>query len=647
MRGLLCILAILAAAGAAAAPIPVADFAKAASVEDMKMSPDGKYLAVVVPQGDYETSLITLDAATLKPVGGLRSAQNKLVGDFWWVSNERLVIAVAEKFGGLDEPQLIGHLVGVNVDGKNPVRIYGAAGEIQAGTRIKTRADDTDFASMVDPLPDDPRHAVIAIWPLSQEVPYTELHRIDVKSGSRTKLARAPLRGADFLVNRKGEPRLAWGTTTEGWQQLYRRTEGDEWLLVNDEQQSGIEMIPLAPADKDGAYLWVRPASGGGRVVQWAPDEGEIKVLHEASTAEPDGILTSADRARVLAVVRNEERKSLDLIERDSVEGHSLALLSKSFPGQLVLPISWSSDAKQLLFQVSSDRNSGEYYLFDTATGKARFLLARDEWLDPEQMQARTPIQLNARDGLVLHGYLTAPAQTEKGAAPLVVVPHGGPHGIRDDWSFDVWSQLLASRGYAVLQVNFRGSGGYGQEFQSAGHRQWGGAMINDLIDATRWAVAQGHADEKRICIFGASYGGYAALMSAAREPDLFRCAISYAGLSDLQLMYDRGDIQQSSYGESYLKRVIGDDDAELTDYSPLTHVGRIKAAVMLAHGGDDRRVPQAHAERMREALEEQGQDVEWLAYPNEGHGYYQQAHRAEFYERLLAFLATHTAAQP
>lgn len=643
MSQLLMALATLTAS--ATAPVPVADFAKPPSVEAMKLSPDGRYLAIVVPQGDYETSLLVLDAATMKSVGGLRSAQNKLVGDFWWVSDERLVVAVAEKFGGLDQPLMIGHLVAVNADGKLPVRIYGAAGEQQTGTRMQTRADDTDFATMVDPLPDDPRNAIVAIWPRSQEVPYTELYRINELNGSRRKIAKAPVRGADFLVDREGEPKLAWGTTVEGWHRTYRRVEGDEWALVNDEQQSGLEMHPLAMARDDGAYMLVREPEGPGRIVRWNAESGETQVLYQAKVAEPLDVLRTADGQSVFGVITAEDRNDVTLIDAEGPEGRLLGMLRSSFPGQLVSPLSWSRDGGKLLLRVDSDRNSGEFYLFDTQTRKATFLLARDEWLDPAQMQARTPITLKARDGLDLHGYLTAPAKVGDRLPPLVVLPHGGPHGIRDTWLWEPWSQLLASRGYAVLQVNFRGSGGYGQRFETAGYRQWGGKMIDDVIDATRWAIEQGHADGTRTCILGASFGGYAALMSAAREPAMFRCAISYVGLSDLDLMHSRGDIQRSAYGESYLETAIGEDEDELARYSPVSYAADISAAVMLIHGGEDVRVPIVHAERMRAALKKVDKPVEWLVKDNEAHGFYREAHRVELFDGVLAFLDKHTAA--
>ncbi|MCB1601999.1 MAG: S9 family peptidase [Lysobacterales bacterium] len=633
------------ALSASAAPIPISDFAKPSSVDNMKLSPDGRYLAMVTQQSDYETMLVVLDSTTLKAVGGLRSAQRRLVGDFWWVAGDRLVLAVSRRFGGLDEPLFTGELIAVDADGKRVRTIYGTSGAMQAGTRMKTRANDTGFATMVEPLPADDRHAVIAVWSGAQDLPFTELYSVDVVSGKRTKLAKAPIGGADFLLDAKANPVYAWGATPEGWHQLYRRTADEQWLLVDDEQQSGNELTPLAIADDDGSVaMQILGPKGPGKIVLWHPDSGVGQTLHQAKVAEPLGALLTADARKLYGVITADDRSDVVLMDADAPEARIQALMAKSFAGSLVLPVSWSLGAKQALVHVESDRNSGEYYLYDRDTGKARFLLARDEWADPDLMRPRQPIELKARDGLTLHGYLTTPQTAEGVKPPLVVLPHGGPHGIRDDWSWELWSQLLASRGYAVLQLNFRGSGGYGQDFGVAGYRQWGGAMQEDLADAVRWAAEQGHVDAERVCIFGASYGGYAALMSAAREPDMYRCAISYAGLSDLSLMYKRGDISDSAYGENYLKLAIGKDEAQLKDYSPVHHAADIKAAVMLIHGGEDQRVPPIHAQQMKAALEKAGKTVEWMYEADEGHGFYRQAHRQELYERVLKFLDANLA---
>jgi dipeptidyl aminopeptidase/acylaminoacyl peptidase len=635
------------ALSASAAPIPVADFAKPASVESMKLSPDGRYLAMVVQQSDYETMMVTVDTATMKAVGGLRSAQRRLIGDFWWVGDDRLVVATAVRYGGLDEPQLTGELMAVDADGKNVTVIYGQAGAMQAGTHTKTHADDTGFATLVQALPNDDRHAVIAAWSGAQAVPYTELYMADTRNGHRRKLTRAPIAGADFLIDVQGQPRYAWGQTTTGWYQLFQRTDKGEWKLVNDEQSSGNELQPLAMSGDDGGVLMqIRGTEGPGRVVLWHPESGEGKLVYQSKVAELSGVLRASDDHDVFALVTADDRDKVVILNPAAPEARTLAALSESFATSLVLPVSWSSDARQALFFVGSDRNSGEYYLFDREQGKARFLLARDEWADPDLMRPRQPIELKARDGLVLHGYLTAPEPGAESKPPLVIIPHGGPHGVRDDWQWETWSQLLANRGYAVLQINYRGSGGYGQDFGAAGYRQWGKAMQEDLIDSVHWAIEQGHADGERVCILGGSYGGYAALMSAAREPDMFRCAISYAGLSDLGLMYKSGDIRRSQYGENYLKRAIGEDETELADFSPVNHAAEIKAAVMLIHGGEDERVPLIHAERMKSALEKAGKKVEWMLESDEGHGFYRQAHRQELYERVLKFLDANLAAK-
>jgi dipeptidyl aminopeptidase/acylaminoacyl peptidase len=193
-----------------------------------------------------------------------------------------------------------------------------------------------------------------------------------------------------------------------------------------------------------------------------------------------------------------------------------------------------------------------------------------------------------------------------------------------------------------VLRVNFRGSGNYGREHIRAGYQQWGLRMQDDLADATRWAIAQGFADKDRVCIYGASYGGYAALMGAAKDPDLYRCVIGYIGVYDLPLMYQKGDIRDSDTGKNYLQLVLGGNRQAHAAASPNRLAAKIKAPVFLAAGGSDERAPLQHSEMMRDALIAAGNKPEWLMYPDEGHGFYQDAHNVEFYTRLLGFLDRH-----
>ncbi|MCU7375871.1 alpha/beta fold hydrolase [Paucibacter sp. O1-1] len=222
---------------------------------------------------------------------------------------------------------------------------------------------------------------------------------------------------------------------------------------------------------------------------------------------------------------------------------------------------------------------------------------------------------------------------------PLVVLVHGGPYGVRDRWEFTPDVQALATRGYAVLQVNYRGSGGYGAKFERSGWGEWGRAMQNDLTDATRWAVKEGIADRNRLCIMGGSYGGYAALMGVSVEPDLYQCAIGYVGVYDLRLMKKRGDIPQSSYGKNYLQRVLGTDEDELARRSPVEYADAITAKVFLVAAENDSRVPPLHSERMRDALKRAGKAPEYLLGRGEGHGFYDPKNVEAFYERSLKFL--------
>ncbi|MGO1891770.1 MAG: alpha/beta hydrolase family protein, partial [Luteimonas sp.] len=260
---------------------------------------------------------------------------------------------------------------------------------------------------------------------------------------------------------------------------------------------------------------------------------------------------------------------------------------------------------------------------------------------DPSTMATMQAVQVQTRDGLTLHGFLTVPKDSDGKGLPLVVMPHGGPFGVFDSWGFNSDTQLLASAGYAVLRVNFRGSGNYGRAFQRAGAMQWGRAMQDDLTDATRWAIEEGIADGSRICIYGASYGGYAALMGVAREPDLYQCAVGYVGVYDLPRM-SRENRRIGRWARTWTGDWVGDDAGELAAVSPVRLADRIKVPVLLAAGGEDLVAPIEHSEAMERALTRAGVPVETLYYRTEGHGFHAVEHRRAFYGKLLEFLGRH-----
>jgi dipeptidyl aminopeptidase/acylaminoacyl peptidase len=254
-------------------------------------------------------------------------------------------------------------------------------------------------------------------------------------------------------------------------------------------------------------------------------------------------------------------------------------------------------------------------------------------------MAEREPIEFKGRDGTVLHGYLTVPPGRELKSLPLVVNPHGGPFDLRDNWFWNDDAQFLASRGLAVLQVNFRGSGGYGRAFRDGGKKGWGTVMIDDIVDATRWVIDQHYADPQRVCIYGASYGGYAAMMSAVREPGMFRCVVAYAGVYDLTDMQWYSDVGRSIYGSNYIDEYIGSSRAQLLAQSPLTYIDQLRAPLFIAHGESDYRSPLQGATKVKEMLEKRHFPVESMFKRGEGHGFWNEDNRTEFYERMGDFI--------
>jgi dipeptidyl aminopeptidase/acylaminoacyl peptidase len=626
-------------AKAGAKPFTVEEFAKHAEIATMKLSPDGKTLAILAPLGDYKSSLIFVDVATMKPLTRFNDSGERIIGNMVWVNNDRVIGIVVRKYGGFAVPQQTGELIGVNRDGTKRQFLYGSVGAMQAGSHITSRAQDSGFAELYDGLVDDSKNALITVSNFSSEGAFTELHLMDEYSGRHRKIERAPVRNGAFTVDNAGKARLVFSQDVAGDYHLFQKQD-DEWKEVFVDNAKDAYFAPIGFSRDDKSFYAIKaPEKGPASLVRVDVKTMKSTALYQPKFASPGGVLSTADRKDIYAVFNTEGLGGIEIVDENANEAKVWKMFSKSFPGQIVYPVSYSRDGASALFMVSSSTNSGEYYLFDTVNRKAKFLFARDSWLDPTMISETKAISFKARDGLNLHGYLTLPRGKEAKNLPLVIMPHGGPHGPRDDASYDGWMQVIVNAGYAVLKVDYRGSGGYGRAFEVAGYGQWGRKMQDDLTDATLWAVAQGYADKDRLAIMGASYGGYAALMGAAREPDLYKAVISYVGVSDLELMYTRGDIEDSLYGENYLKRVIGKDSEVLKQNSPVNLAAKFKAPVLIIHGGRDPRVPVVHGKRMRDALQKAGKTVEYFEVADEMHGFYKEKNVAESYRRMIAFL--------
>src|SRR5690606_24044620 len=299
----------------------------------------------------------------------------------------------------------------------------------------------------------------------------------------------------------------------------------------------------------------------------------ELTLLSGNDNVEPYSHLYSSDGRELLAVRYLDGLPETDFINTEHPEVLTYAGLMNAFPDHAVAFAGISRDGRFVLAHVYSDVDPGTYYLFDRQTNQAKFLLAARSWIKPEQMSPMRAISFTARDGTRVHGYITIPRNSDGRNLPLIMNPHGGPHGPRDVWGFNPEVQFLANRGYAVLQVNFRGSGGYGNGFERMGYRNWGTSMVDDMTDGGEWAVAEGIADPSRICTYGASYGGYAALQSVVREPERYRCTIGYVGVFSLPLMFRDGDIPRQESGRNYLNRVMPESQAEQQSQSPAFNV--------------------------------------------------------------------------
>jgi dipeptidyl aminopeptidase/acylaminoacyl peptidase len=613
---------------ARAEPPSVESLLKRAQYDDMSISPDGEHLSATVSLED-RTMLVVVRRADMQITGTIDPGKDGHVTGAFWVNNQRVFAASSRKFGMDAGASRLPWLYTIQADGKR--------GKAFGGSLVDTLVNDDDYMLISECTRTE---GLRGCWNQVRRI------RADLK-GNGKDVIEAPALNADFSVDNAGRVRFASCYDNDDNQSLYVRgaDEDSEWKLINDERNTGIELTPFGRAEGDRVfYLRSEHKSGPDSIVEYDFASGARKEVLRHEVGDPVAAITSADGRQTIGAVFGVGVPQSRFWLPEHPDARLERELAALFPDEFSIVLNSTRDGRFHVVRVSSDRDSGRFYLLDRPAGDIKLLNKRRPWLDTKALAPMQPIELTARDGMPLHGYLALPAGTRK-ALPLVVLPHGGPYFVRDDWEFDLDTQVLATRGYAVLRLNFRGSGGYGRAFADAGLREWGGAMQDDLTDATRWAIDQGYADPKRVCIYGASYGGYAALMGAITEPDLYRCAIGVAGVYDLEVLHKWGDVNNTRWGEKYLERIVGTDRKDLAARSPARRAKEIKAAVMLVHGGRDFRASPEHARAMRKALDDAGIAYEGWFPSYEAHGIEDSANQVEFYQRLLAFLDKHIGA--
>jgi dipeptidyl aminopeptidase/acylaminoacyl peptidase len=444
--------------------------------------------------------------------------------------------------------------------------------------------------------------------------------------------------------------RFQGGTERDGtYVILYRDDEKSDWREVARYSTTGGDVGDFEPIAfaRDNKRIYFRNAADAktNGLYLLDPDKGgEPELLFRDEVYDVAGLIPSRRRGEPIGVRWNGARSEWKYFEPQHPDVALFESIRRAFSGRDVTVTSIADDGSKAVIYVDGDMDPGTYYLMDLTKSTLLTRLPRRSWIDSKTLHPMEPISLRARDGLTLHGYLTRPKDLPADAKKkMVVLVHGGPIGVRDHWGFDPEVQWLASNGYAVLQVNYRGSGGYGPAFENAGYGEFGGKMQDDVTDATLWAIEQGHADKSSICIYGASYGAYAAMMGVVREPNLYRCGIGYAGLYDLDLWQRDSMAASTPEGRAYQRAVVGKDTEQLRKLSPAWRAAEVQVPVLLVHGGADQRTPEDQFKAMQAALTKANKPVETIFKKDEEHGFYNEANVAEFYSKLVEFLDKHT----
>lgn len=652
---------LCAVAGAAlsdtVAPVTVDAFFSYPKISDVKISPEGKYLAFVVSDpntGENRKGLVIMSAAADHKVTASFGVKNyQIIADFWWTLDDRIVASTATSDTGFFErPALDGHLYAVNADGTKQMELMPGTPGTQNMVGGTTHDKNTVyFGGPLHMQNDDPKRVLVYGYTYGLNHSYhgvAQAYLLNISTGEFHLVLDSPLQDGGFIVDDTGVIRLATGENPKTGDKvlLYRtNTDSHDW---KDLSQAYAGDDPAEPengpggvmADEKNLYWFGRTAATTLGLYSLDTDSLKLKELYSDPNVDVDDFIWSFDwikPKKAIAVETTPGLPALHILDGDDPKAQYLASLYQAFDGQQVEITSNTIDGAVMVVNVSSDKNPGDYYLFNGKTGQASFLFSEKPEIDPKLMADMKPISFQARDGLTLHGYLTLPPGSAGKNLPLIINPHGGPQRIRDAWGWNPEAQFFASRGYAVLQVNFRGSGGYGIKFQDMGYGHWSSTMQDDLADGVAWAIKQQIADPNRVCIYGASYGGYAALENGERYPNLYKCIVGYVGLYDLTKM-DDSDYSHYASGKRFIGVSVGRDDAVLKADSPISGADKLNAPVFIIYGGADRRVVPANAEEMMAAMDKAGKKYDKLYEPLEQHGYYRPDHRDELYTRMIAF---------
>ena len=628
-----------------------AKFMAAPQMLGAMLSPDGLFLAMRTVAKHGRTVLTVLDLNTMAPTVVYGSDEAD-VGKVVWVNNERLAFDLNDRDKPEGKIDAAPGLFAVNRDGTSLRQL------VERQYNFVKRSDDVKLAPwntfLLGGTSQRRGDEVLVVRPEAydgKEVGYIKLLRMNTKTG-RSESIDGPTHAVEWVADPQGNLRVAVTRQAEKGALLWRDPKTDQWRTLSEfNVYTGESDFKVRHVAADGK-LYVTAQRGSDKLAMWlinpATGEWSAKPLVQSPQFDVDAhVLAREDKVLGL-------RFTIDAEVTQWLDAEMAALqaqIDKVLPRTVNrLSVPWTGDAPWVLIEAFADVQPTLYFLFNRQTRKFTRLGAQRPDIVAKEMAAMEMVRFKARDGMEIPAWLSRPNGLEKQTnLPMVVLVHGGPFAPAPSWRWDAEVQFLTARGYAVLQPQFRGTMGFGAAHFRAGWRQWGKAMQNDLADATRWAIAQGIADPKRVAIAGGSYGGYATLMGLLRDPDLFRCGVAWVGVTDLDLLYS---VNWSDMSDSWklhgMPALVGDrvkDAAELKENSPLTHAAEIKQPMLLAYGSADRRVPLVHGQAFRKAVGAGNAQLEWVVYDDEGHGWRAPASQIDFWNRTARFLDKQLAA--
>ncbi len=610
--------------------LPVSAFGNRPFIEGPNLSPSGNELAARV---DVEGKPVL---AIMNPFNKRAGKRFISVGDYrirWydWAGSDRLLISLR---------------IEAHYEATEVIATRLLCYELSTGKAILLGGKSQGFVGDdVLYIADDGSYILMGVQESAQNYPV--VNRVDLATGEMKEVQRAVKPIVDWYADKAGNVRVGVGYLNGRMRIIYRDNVKETYRVLASLrlEQTGDEIgtIQIPPLGDKG-YVVSNVPTGRFGLYEFDWKTSEIgKPIFEHPTVDVDGITMTEDGNGVESVTYTDDRERITWFDpkMKAVQEE----IDAAMPGRMNWITSSSKERSKFIVWTGTASDPGHYYYFDPALKRMERIATPYEALRGKVLAPVKATSYKARDGLEIPAYLTLPVGREPKNLPLILLPHGGPH-VRDRWAFDSWAQFLANRGYAVLQPNFRGSDGYGKEFLAKGFGQWGAAMQDDLTDGVKWLIAEGIADPKRVCIFGASYGGYAALMGAIKTPELYRCAISYAGVTDVNDMmrYDRTQLLPSRY-KNWRNRVMGEAEIDLRQVSPVNRAADVAIPVLLAHGTEDENVPFYQAEKFVKAMAKAGKPLEFIELPDVDHNIENSVDRVRLLTAVEAFLAKHNPA--